>query len=344
MLKYKISKFLICITFLQIVNFSSYASEVNIFTSRHYESDNKLYEIFKKETGKKVTVISGDAKALEKRILEEGKSSKADIFITVDAGALGSAQNKGIFQEINSKKLESAIPSTFRTKYWFGITKRARLIYYNPEKVKKEEIKNLSYEDLSDVKWKNRIVIRSSSHIYNLSLVSSLIENIGIKKTEIWLKNFVSNFAKEPEGGDREQILAVASGEADIAIANSYYIAIMLSGEKGEEQKIAAQKIKVLFPNQNNRGTHMNISGGGVLRYSPNKENAIKFLEFLLSKTAQQHFADNTYEYPMISNVKLNPLIQQFGAEFKQDQSTKVEIYYKNQKTSLELMKLAGWK
>ena len=183
MLKYKISKFLICITFLQIVNFSSYANEVNIFTSRHYESDNKLYEIFKKETGIKVNVISGDAKALEKRILEEGKSSKADIFITVDAGALGSAQNKGIFQEINSKKLESAIPSSFRTKYWFGITKRARLIYYNPEKVKEEEIKNLSYEDLSDIKWKNRIVIRSSSHIYNLSLVSSLIENIGINKT-----------------------------------------------------------------------------------------------------------------------------------------------------------------
>lgn len=344
MLKFKTTNFFIYTIFLIIINFSSYANEVNIFTSRHYESDNKLYEIFRKETGIKVNVISGDAKALEKRILEEGKSSKADIFITPDAGALGSAQDKGIFQEINSKKLESAIPSSFRTKYWFGITKRARLIYYNPEKVKKEEIKNLSYEDLSDVKWKNRIAIRSSSHIYNLSLVSSLIENIGINKTEIWLKNFVSNFAKEPEGGDREQILAVASGEADIAIANSYYIAIMLSGEKGEEQKIAAQKVKVLFPNQNNRGTHMNISGGGVLKYSPNKENAIKFLEFLLTKTAQQHFADNTYEYPMINNVKLNPLIQQFGTKFKQDQSTKVETYYKNQKISLELMKLAGWK
>jgi iron(III) transport system substrate-binding protein len=345
MFKYKVFKFLLfCIVFLQILKFSSYASEVNVFTSRHYESDSTLYKIFTKETGIKVNIISGDAKALEKRILEEGKNSRADIFITVDAGALGSAQNKGIFQEINSKKLENSIPLSFRTKYWFGITKRARLIYYNPEKVKKEEIKNLSYEDLSDVKWKNRIVIRSSSHIYNLSLVSSLIENIGINKTEIWLKNFVSNFAKEPEGGDREQILAVASGEADIAIANSYYIAIMLSGEKGEEQKIAAQKVKVLFPNQNNRGTHMNISGGGVLRYSPNKENAIKFLEFLLTKTAQQYFADNTYEYPMINNVKLNPLIQQFGSEFKQDQSTKVETYYKNQKISLQLMKLAGWK
>jgi iron(III) transport system substrate-binding protein len=165
-----------------------------------------------------------------------------------------------------------------------------------------------------------------------------------VEKTEIWLKGFVKNFSKEPMGDDRAQILAVAAKEADIAVANSYYIAIMLSGEKGEEQKKAAKKVKVYFPNQNNRGTHMNISGAGILKNAPNRENAVKFIEFLLSKEAQQHIVNNTYEYPMIKGVKLNPLIEQFGSEFKQDSTTKVDSYFKNQSKALEIMKISGWR
>lgn len=327
-----------------ILQSTALSKEVNIFTSRHYESDIKLYELFEKNTGIKVNIISGEAKALEKRIIEEGKSSKADVFITVDAGALGSAHDKGIFQEIKSKTLETSIPKNFRTSHWVGITKRARVIYYNPEKVTSEDLKNLSYEDLSSEKWKNRIAIRPSSNIYNISLVSSIIENQGVEKTEIWLKGFVKNFSREPMGDDRAQILAVAAKEADIAVANSYYIAIMLSGEKGEEQKKAAKKVKVYFPNQNNRGTHMNISGAGILKNAPNRENAVKFIEFLLSKEAQQHIVNNTYEYPMIKGVKLNPLIEQFGSEFKQDMTTKVDSYFKNQSKALEIMKISGWR
>ena len=171
-----------------------------------------------------------------------------------------------------------------------------------------------------------------------------MIANNGSGKTSSWAKGIVNNMARDPKGNDRAQIMAVAAGKAKLAVANSYYIALMLSGKKGPEQQAAAKKVKPVFPNQDNRGTHMNISGGGVTKYAPNKANAIKFLEFLLTKEAQQHIVNNTYEYPMISGVKPNKLIGQFGTSFKQDTKTKVSTYYKNQKKALALMKKAGWK
>ena len=331
-------------TLLMLLVGNTFANEVNVFTSRHYDSDLILYQKFTSVTGIKVNVISGKAKALEKRILSEGKSSKADIYITADAGNLGSAKDKGIFQKINSKILETNIPANFRSPYWFGIAKRARVIYYNPDLISETEAKDLNYEDLSDPRYAKSLVIRSSGNTYNKSLVASLIENNGLTKTSIWAKGIVQNMAREPKGNDRAQIIAVAAGKAKLAVANSYYIALMLSGKKGKEQKLAAEKVKLIFPNQNNRGTHMNISGGGVTKFAPNKENAIKFLEFLITKEAQQHIVNNTFEYPMISGVDPNKLISQFGLSFKQDLSTDVSKYYQNQKKALALMKKAGWK
>ena len=331
-------------TFLALTFGNTFANEVNVFTSRHYNSDVNLYKKFTEKTGIKVNVVTGKAKALEKRILSEGSSSKADVFITADAGNLGSAQAKGIFQSINSKILLSKIPSNFRTPHWYGLAKRARVFYYNPKLISVDEARSLNYEDLSNPKYSNSVVIRASSNTYNKSLVASLIVNNGFSKTQEWAKGLVKNMARDPKGNDRAQIMAVAAGKAKLALANSYYIALMLSGKKGPEQLAAAKKVKLVFPNQNNRGTHMNISGGGVTKYAPNKINAIKFLEFLVTKEAQQHIVNNTFEYPMIDGIKPNQLISQFGTSFKQDTITKVSEYFQNQKKALALMKKAGWK
>ncbi len=329
--------------FLLLIFTNLSANEINLFTTRHYESDINLYKVFENTTGIKVNIVSGKSKPLEKRILEEGDSCKGDLFFLADAGRLYSAQEKGIFEKINSKKLEKIIPNQFRSSYWFGVTKRARIIYYNPEETSQEEIKDLNYEDLANKEFKNSVAIRQSNNVYNQSLVAYMIENKGIEYTEKWLKKFVNNFSRQPQGNDRAQILSVAAKESKFAIANTYYYALMLSGKKGKEQQLAAKKVKPFFPNQNSTGTHMNISGIGVLKHSPNKNNAIKFIEFLLSPKAQEHIVNNSYEYPIIDGVKTSKLIQEMGLNFKQDNSTKVSSYGKWQKVAFELMQKAGW-
>ena len=322
---------------------SGYSNEVNIYSARHYESDIKLYKYFTDKTGIKVNVVSGKAKALEKRIEEEGKDCKGDLYIVADAGRLYSINKKGLLQNINSKILETKIPSHFRTKYWFAITKRARIFYYDPSKISKNKIKNMTYEDLANPEWNSKILIRASNNIYNQSLVASMIENNGIEKTKKWAIGLVKNMARSPKGNDRAQILGVASGEGEIAVANTYYYALMLSGKKGENQKRAAKKLKPFFPNQVQRGTHINISGGGVLKYSKNKDNAIQLLEFLLSEKAQKHIVNNTFEYPIIENIKPHKLIEEMGLDFKQDK-TKVSSFGKQQAEALKIMTEAGWK
>ena len=330
------------VVFFTLMPFSN-ANEVNIFSARHYDSDVQLYEKFTAKTGIKVNVVSGKDKALQKRITEEGKDCIADLYITADAGRLGAFQAKGMFQRASSKALKKAIPSNFRSPYWFGIAKRARVIYYAPSRLSENDLQGMSYEDLADPYWKGKVVIRKSNNVYNQSLVASLIANNGKNKTATWAKGIVDNMARKPKGNDRAQILAVAAGEAELAVANTYYIALMLSGKKGPEQQAAAKKVRPFFPNQDGRGTHMNISGGGVLKYAPNKANAIKLLEFLLTKEAQEHIVNNTYEYPMIEGVKPNQLIAQFGLNFKQDLKTKVSSYGKNQAAALKIMTEAGW-
>ena len=322
-----------------------FSAEVNVFSARHYDSDIQLYEKFTAKTGIKVNVVSGKAKALEKRIIEEGPDSKADLYIAADAGRLGSFKSKGMLQSgLTSEIIKSVVPLNFRTSEWVGIAKRARIFYYAPERVSDAELTDLTYEDLADPKWKGRLVIRKSNNIYNQSLVASLVENNGKSATAEWAKGIVSNMAREPKGNDRAQILAVAAGEADIAVANTYYLALMLSGKKGKEQQEAAKKVKPFFPNQNNRGTHMNISGAGLVKGAPNKINAIKLVEFLLSEEAQIHIVNNTFEYPMLEGISPHPLVVNMGLDFKQDLKTEVINYEKKQADALEVMLSAGWK
>jgi len=319
-----------------------HSKEVNIFSARHYDSDTQLYKKFTAKTGIKVNVLSGKDKALLKRIKEEGSESKADLYITADAGRLGAAQAEGLLQKgASSSGIKKAVSSNFRTAYWTGIAKRARVIYYDPSRTTPKP--DMSYEDLANSMFKGKVVIRQSNNVYNQSLVASLIRNNGSKKTAEWAKGIVSNFARPAKGNDRAQILAVAAGEADYAVANTYYIALMLSGKKGPEQQAAAKKVKPFFPNQNDRGTHMNISGAGILKNAPNKKNAIKLLEFLVTPEAQEHIVNNTFEYSIIDGVSPSQLIAQFGLGFKQDLKTKVSVYYKNQAEALKIMTEAGW-
>ena len=333
---------LICI-FFSLNNISN-ANEVNVYTSRHYDSDDALYEKFKNNTGIKVNIISGKGDALMERLKSEANNSPADIFLTTDAGNLWKIQKEGLFLSINSENIKSIVPSNFRGPgdEWIAIAKRARVIFYNPNNVSSQEIEYLSYEDLSASKWKGRIVIRSSGNIYNQSLVASLISNHGIEATEEWAKGLVSNLARKPQGNDRAQIIAVANGEADIAVANSYYYGAMLSGSKGEEQETAAKKVRMHFPNQDNRGVHVNISGAGILKSAPNKGNALTFLEFLLSEQAQEHIVNNTFEYPVLDTVSPSSYISQFGTDFVEDQ-TSAGDFGKYNPDAIRLMDRVGW-
>ena len=321
------------------------ANEVNVFSARHYDSDIQLYEKFTAKSGIKVNVVSGKSKALEKRIIEEGVDSKADLYITADAGRCGAFKAKGMLQGgLTSAAIKAAVPANFRTSQWVGIAKRARIVYFAPERVSGAELSGLTYESLADPKWKGRLVIRKSNNIYNQSLVASLVKNNGKKAAAAWAEGVVSNMARTPKGNDRAQIMAVAAGEADIAVANTYYLALMLSGKKGAEQQEAAKKVKPFFPNQDGRGTHMNISCAGLVKNAPNKANAVALVEFLLSTEAQEHIVNNTFEYPMIAGVSPHPLVVEMGLDFKQDLKTKVVNYGKKQADALEVMLAAGWK
>ena len=321
------------------------AAEVNIFNARHYKADAELYGKFTEKTGIKVNLINGKSGALEKRIIEEGADSSADLYITADAGRCGAMDSKGTLQGgLSSAAIKAAVPKNFRTNKWVGIAKRARIIYYSPERVSGAELSGMTYEGLADPKWKGRLVIRKSSNIYNKSLVASLIANNGKKATAAWAEGVVANMARKPEGNDRAQIMAVAAGEADIAVANTYYLALMLSGKKGPEQQEAAGKVKAFFPNQDGRGTHMNISCAALVKGAPNKANAIALVEYLLTPEAQEHFTNNTFEFPMIAGVSPSPLVvNNLGLDFKQDLKTKVSTYGKNQAAAVEIMTAAGW-
>ena len=322
------------------------AAEVNVFNARHYKAAAELYSKFTNKTGIKVNLINGKSGALEKRMIEEGVDSSADLYITADAGRCGAFKAKGMKQGgFTTAAIKAAVPSNFRTSHWTGIAKRARIVYYSPERVSGADLSGLTYESLADPKWKGRLVIRKSSNIYNKSLVASLIANNGKKATAEWAKGVVANMARDSKGNDRAQIMAVAAGEADIAVANTYYLALMLSGKKGAEQQEAAKKVKAFFPNQNDRGTHMNISCAALVKGAPNKANAIKLVEFLLTPESQEHFTNNTFEFPMIDGVSPNPLVvNNLGLDFKQDLKTKVSTYGKNQAAALEVMTAAGWK
>ena len=337
-------KIITTILLLLVISGCAPVNEVNIYTSRHYDVDDILYAEFTKKTGIKVNIISGSGGALMERLKAEGVNSPGDVFFTVDAGNLANFQKEGFLQSITSENIKNVVPIELRGKNdeWVAIAKRARVIFYNPESVSNEEIANINYEDLAKPRWKNRVVVRSSSNMYNQSLVASLISNLGKENTETWAKGLVDNFARKPQGNDRAQLMAVANGQADIAIANTYYLGIMLSGKGGTEQQVAAAKLRIAFPNQTNRGAHVNISGGGILKHSPNKENAEKFLEFLLTEEAQSHIVNNTFEYPILETVEPHELIAGFGT-FNMDK-TSVADFGEYNPAAVKLMDRAGWK
>lgn len=314
---------------------------VNLYSSRHYNTDEKLYSDFTAKTGIKVNRIEDDADKLIQRMKAEGANSPADVFISVDAGRIQRAAEDGLLQPIKSTILDNAVPSHLRDPHglWFGFSKRGRVIVYSKDRVKPSDLS--TYEALADPKWKGKIAIRSSTYIYNQSLVGSILAALGPEKTEAWAKGFAANFARAPKGGDRDQIAAVAAGEADIAISNTYYLAHMLTSKKPEE-KAAAEKVAVFFPNQKDRGTHVNISGGGVAKNAPNRGNAIKFLEYLVSPQAQAYFAEGNYEYPVMADAKVSPVIAAWG-KFKEDHLN-AQVFARNNAEALKIMDRAGWK
>ena len=315
---------------------------VNLYSARHYDTDNALYESFSKKTGIKVNLVEAKAEELIERIKSEGANSPADLIVTVDAGNLWRAKEAGILQPIASQVLTGAIPANLRDpdNQWFGLSKRARVIMYNKDKVKPSDLS--TYEALSDAQWKSRILVRSSGSVYNQSLVGSMMEVNGTQKTEEWVRGLVANFARPPEGNDTAQIKAVAAGQGDIAIANTYYIGRLLKSSKADEKAIA-QKIGVFFPNQNNRGTHVNICGGGVVKTAKNKDSAIKFLEYLVSPEAQEMFANRNNEYPIINGATFDTVVASFTQQSKFDNAN-AAIFGKNNPEALKMMNRAGWK
>jgi iron(III) transport system substrate-binding protein len=315
---------------------------VNIYSSRHYQTDEALYSDFTRKTGVKVNRIEAGEDALMERIRNEGERSPADVLITVDAGRLWRAEQMGLFQPVKSALLESRVPESFREPggHWFGFSMRARVIAYNKAKVRPGEIE--TYEQLADPKWKGRVCMRSSTNIYNLSLMGALIDHLGAGKAESWAKAVRANLAQEPKGGDTDQLKAVAAGQCDVTVSNQYYYARLARSQKPDERQVA-EKIAVVFPNQQTWGTHVNISGAGVLKHAPHREAAVQFLEYLASDEAQRYFADGNNEWPVVQSVKLdNPVLNALG-EFKRDRLN-VAVLGRNQPSSQKIYDRVAWK
>ncbi len=289
---------------------------LNLYSARHYQTDEALYTAFSQQTGIKINRIEGKEEELLERIKNEGANSPADIFLTVDAARLAKAHELGLFAPVASKTLESRIPEYLRTEDWFSFSTRARVIVFNKSTIKAEDVQN--YADLANPKLKGKVCSRSGSHPYNLSLMASIIAHDGEAKAEELARGMVANFARAPKGGDTDQIKAVSAGECGVALANTYYVARLLRSTKPEELKMM-EKVGVVWPNQATTGTHINISGGGMLKTAPHKEAAVKFLEYLASDSAQRYFADGNNEWPVVESVKVaNPALESLG-KFKAD-------------------------
>ena len=310
-------KLLLSFIALLLVAGASTAQEqvLNIYSARHYPTDEALYSGFTKATGIKLNRVDADDAGIIARLKAEGAASPADIILLVDASRLWRGENDGLFQPIKSAVLDDAIPAQYRAKStatgetaWFGFSTRARIVVYDKTKVNKEDVD--TYEELGDPKNKGKLCIRSGSHPYNLSLFGAVTEHLGSVAAEQWLSGMVANMARAPKGGDTDQIKAVAAGECGIAVTNSYYLARMMRSQNPEDQAIA-ERVGVVFPNQQSWGTHVNIAGGAMARHSKNSANAVKFLEYLASPTAQEHFANGNNEWPIAKGVKINnPALQ----------------------------------
>ena len=317
-------------------------SVLNVYSSRHYQTDEALYQNFTRQTGITINLIEAGEDALIERMRNEGARSPADVLVTVDAGRLWRAQQLGLFQPVRSALLEARIPTQFRepSGLWFGYSMRARVLAYNKDKVKSEELP--SYEALAEPRWKGRICVRSSTNIYNLSLLGALIDRLGEAGAENWARAVRGNFARDPKGGDTDQLKAVAVGQCDVAISNHYYYARLARSTKAADRAIA-ERLGIALPGQAGRGTHVNISGAGVARHAPHRTAAIRFLEYLAGDDAQRYFADGNNEWPVVESASVdNPVLRRFGA-FKRD-SVNVAVLGRNQPLAQKIFDRVGWK
>lgn len=329
------------LSFLSACDQTTMTEEVNLYSARKEALMQPLLESFTKETGIKVNIISSKADALLTRIESEGINSPADVLLTTDAGRLHRAKSAGIFATVDSGLLQTNIPANYRDQdnQWFGLSVRARPIMISNEATQTEIT---SYEDLASPELKGQVCIRSSGNIYNQSLVAALIDAMGEADTETWAKGLVANLARNPQGGDRDQIRAAAAGQCSVVVANTYYLANMLSSQDKADDYAAASKMTVIWPNQADRGVHVNVSGAGVLKTAKNKDNAIKLIEFLASNTAQEMYANVNFEYPVKSGVTLNPILSAWG-EFKSDPIALSKLG-QNNAAAVKLMDRAAWK
>lgn len=315
--------------------------EVNIYTARHYEVDEEIYKKFTEETGIKVNVVKGEAEELIERLKREGESTQADLFVTVDGGVLANAKKNGVLQPVTSDTINKNVPEHLRDtdNQWIGLATRARIIAYAKDRVNPDELS--TYEDLTNEKWKGRLLVRSSTSLYNQSLLASFIELNGEEKAEQWAQGIVNNFARQPDGGDRDQAKAIAAGIGDVAIMNTYYVGLMANSDDPEEVKVA-ESIGVFFPNQETNGTHVNISGIGLTKHSKNKENAIKLIEYMTDVEAQEFLSAHNYEFPVNPKAGLPALLEDWG-EFK-IQKINFDTLGEHNKKAIEIFNKTGWK
>ncbi|MEM7206791.1 MAG: Fe(3+) ABC transporter substrate-binding protein [Pseudomonadota bacterium] len=320
---------------------TSSADAVNVYSARSEQLIKPLLDRFTEETGIEIKLLSGKADALLRRLEIEGEVSPADVLITVDAGRLHRAKMMGLLQPVESENLSALVPATLRDKdsYWFGLSTRARVVMYARGRVRESDLS--SYEDLANERWDGRICVQSSSSIYNQSLVASMIAEHGQDETLAWAKRLVKNFARTPRGGDRDQIASLASGECDIAIANTYYLAAMLRGKQKSQRK-AAKRVGVFWPNQDDRGVHINVSGIGITKSAQNKENAIRLVEFLLQEDSQEWYTSTNFEYPVRVDVPTGKVLRKWG-DFKADPINLTELG-ENNPVAVRLMDEAGWR
>jgi iron(III) transport system substrate-binding protein len=317
------------------------SGEVNLYSARHYDSDQPLYDRFTKETGIKINLIDAKADELIARMKAEGQSSPADLFITADAGALFRAQQAGLFQPVTSAALTERVPAALRDpdNNWYGFSRRARVVAYDAAKVKPEEVDD--FAKLAGPRFKGKICVRSSDSVYNLSLVGAAIEQLGKAEADKWVRGIVANMARPPEGGDRDQIRAVGAGVCEVAITNSYYYIRMASGDDAADRAVT-DKVKLAFTGLGGKGAHVNISGGGVAKHAPNRANAIKLLEFFASAETQQHIAKNNNEFPATPGVTAPPPVDAY-AGFTANPMP-VAVFAKRQAEAQSLMSAAGWR